>query len=166
MGIFENLFKRKKLKTIDKDFGEIESFSTNGNRIGWLINREFLSSNIEILIEGNINGINEDQKKILLNALENETEIKFESEIALKEQFENAELEFVSIEKHFDLKAITVRDEGFEMVFKEKDKNYYFNVHFENNKQVGVSIDGRQKSTTANSRLAKWLVYFFLAGNY
>ncbi|PHR71883.1 MAG: hypothetical protein COA67_05695 [Lutibacter sp.] len=143
MGIFGNLFKSKKLKTTDKDFGEVESFSTNGNRIGWQINREFLNSSIEILIEGNPNGINENQKRILLNALNNETEIKSESEKALKEQFENAEMEFISIEKHFELKGISVRDDGFEMAFQEKEgQNYFFNVHFENNKQVGVSIDG------------------------
>lgn len=143
MGIFGNLFKSKKIKTTDKDFGEIKSFSTNGDRIGWQIHREFLNSNIEILIEGNQNGIAENQKRILLNALNNETEIKFESEKALKEQFDNAEMEFLSIEKHFELKGISVRDEGFEMAFQEKEgQNYFFNVHFENNKQIGVSIDG------------------------
>jgi hypothetical protein len=143
MGILGNLFKRKKLKITDKDFGEIESFSTNGNRIGWLIRSKFLNSNIEILIEGNQNGINENQKMILLNALNNETEIKLESEKALKEQFDNAGMEFVSIEKHFDLKGISVFEDGFEMAFQEKNgKNYFFNVHFENNKQVGVSING------------------------
>ena len=143
MGIFGNLFKNKKLRTTDKDFGEIESFSTNGNRIGWQINREFLNSNVEILIEGNQHGIDEKQKLILLNALSNEMEIKSESEKALKEQFENAEMEFISIEKHFELTAISVRDDGFEMAFQEREgQNYFFNVHFENNKQVGVSIDG------------------------
>lgn len=143
MGILGNLFKKKKLKITDKDFGEIESFSTNGSRVGWLINREFLNSKIEILIEGDKNGINENQKLILLNALNNETDIKFEAENALKEQFEHAEMEFDSIEKHFDLKGILVHNEGYEMTFQEKGKKkYFFNVYFENNKQVGVSIDG------------------------
>ena len=143
MGIFGNLFKSKKLKTTDNDFGPIESFSTNGNRVGWQINGEFLDSSIDILIEGNPDGINENQKQILLNALNNETEIKSESEKALKEQFDKAEIEFISIEKHFELKGISVRNEGFEMAFQEiEGQNYFFNVHFEDNKQVGVSIDG------------------------
>lgn len=143
MGIFGNLFGSKKLKTTDSDFGEIESFSTRGNDVGWQINKRYLDSDIEILIAGNKDGISENQKRILLNALNKETEIKSESEKALKEQFENAEMEFVSIEKHFELKGISVRDEGFEMAFQEKEgQNYFFNVHFENNKQVGVSIDG------------------------
>ncbi|MCB4809683.1 hypothetical protein LG651_15610 [Tamlana sp. 62-3] len=143
MGIFENLFGSKKLKTSDSDFGEIESFSTRGNDVGWQINKRYLNSDIEILIAGDKDGIAENQKRILLNALNNETEIKSESEKALKEQYANAEMEFESIEKHFDLKGISVRDEGFEMAFQQKnDPYYFFNVHFENNKQVGVSIDG------------------------
>tara|TARA_B100001059_G_scaffold230093_1_gene263770 strand:- start:593 stop:1024 length:432 start_codon:yes stop_codon:yes gene_type:complete len=143
MGIFGKLFGSKKLKTTDSDFGEIESFSTRGNDVGWQVNKRFLDSDIEILVAGNKDGISENQKRILLNALNNETEIKSESEKALKEQFENAEMEFISIEKHFELKGISVRDEGFEMAFQEKEgQNYFFNVHFENNKQVGVSIDG------------------------
>tara|TARA_R110002050_G_scaffold16798_1_gene50707 strand:- start:231 stop:662 length:432 start_codon:yes stop_codon:yes gene_type:complete len=143
MGIFGNLFGSKKLKTTDSDFGEIESFRTRGNEVGWQVNKRFLNSDIEILLAGNKDGISENQKRILLNALNNETEIQSESEKALKEQFENAEMEFVSIEKHFELKGITVRDEGFEMAFQEKEgQNYFFNIYFENNRQVGVSIDG------------------------
>ena len=143
MEIFGKLFGSKKLKTTDSDFGEIESFSTRGTDVGWQVNKRFLNSDIEILVAGNEEGISGNQKRILLNALNNETEIKSESEKALKEQFENAEMEFVSIEKHFELKGISVRDEGFEMAFQEKEgQNYFFNVHFENNKQVGVSIDG------------------------
>jgi len=143
MGIFNKLFGSKKLKINDPDFGEIESFSTNGNRIGWQINRKYLDSEIEILIEGNKDGIDESQKRILLNALNNEKEIKSESEKALKEQFENAEMEFIALEKHFELKGISVRNGGFEMAYLEKEKKrYFFTVQFENNKQVGVLIDG------------------------
>jgi predicted transcriptional regulator len=102
-----------------------------------------LDSNIEILIDGDKEKISETQKRTLKGALNNESEIKSESEKALKEQFDNAELEFVSIEKHFDVDSITVNDNGFELSFQEKnDPYYYFNVHFEDNKQVGVSIDG------------------------
>ncbi len=143
MGIFGKLFKSKKLKTTDPDFGEIESFSTRGNDVGWQINKRFLQRDIEILISGNKDGISQNLKRILLNALNNEAKIKSEAEKALKEQFKNAEMEFVSIEHHFDLKGISVNDVGFEMAFQEKaGQNYFFNVHFENNKQVGVSMDG------------------------
>lgn len=143
MGILDSLFGSEKLKTTDTDFGEIESFSTNGNRVGWQVNRRCFDSDIEILIDGDIEGISKTQKQILLHALNNETEIKLEAEKALKEQFDNAEMKFVSLDTHFSLKGILVNDEGFEMSYQEKEgKNYFFNVHFENNKQVRVSIDG------------------------
>jgi hypothetical protein len=143
MGIFGNLFGSKKLKTTDSDFGEIESFSTRGNDVVWQVNQKFMASDVEILIEGNKEGISESQKQILLNALNNESQIKSESEKALKEQFDNAEMEFISIAKHFDVRGISVRENGFELSFQEKEgQNYFFNVLFETNKQVGVSIDG------------------------
>ncbi len=143
MGLFGKLFGKSKLKTIDSDFGAIESFSTNGEKVGWQVNRKFLGFDIEILIEGTKDGISSVQKEILLNALNNEHDIKSESELALKEQYANAEMEFSSIEAHFALKGISVRNDGFEMTFQETEGQYYFfNVHFENNKQVGVSIDG------------------------
>ncbi|WP_452232105.1 hypothetical protein [Lacinutrix sp. MEBiC02595] len=143
MGILEKLFGTDKLKITDIDFGEIESFSTNGNRIGWLVNRRYLDVDVEILIDGNIEGIFKEQKQILLQALNNEATIKLEAEKALQEQYTNAEIEFVSLDSHFQLKGISVNTEGFEMIFQEKEgKNYFFSVHFENNKQIGVSMDG------------------------
>lgn len=143
MGIFGKLFGNNNLITTDSDFGEIVSFSVKGERVGWQVKRQFLGFEIEILIEGNRDGISKTQKQIILNALNNELSIKSESETALKEQFENAEMEFISLEKHFVLRGISVRDDGFEMDFHEREgKNYFFNIHFENNKQVGVSIDG------------------------
>ena len=143
MKIFNELFERKKLKIVDSDLGEIESVFTKGNRVGWKIKKRFLNSDIEILFVGNKDGILKNQKNILFNALSKEVEINTESEKALKEQFDNAEMNFRSIEEHFELKSISVHDTGFEMSFQEKEgQNYFFNVHFENNKHVGVSIDG------------------------
>lgn len=142
MGIFGKLFGSNKLITTDADFGAIESFSIKGERVGWQVNKRFLGAEIEILMEGTKEGINKPQKQILLNALNNETSIRTEAEIALKEEFDNAEIEFISIEKHFILKGISVNDEGFEMHFQEKEgRGYFFNVHFNNNKTTGVSID-------------------------
>jgi len=142
MGIFGNLFGSKKLETTDSDFGKIESFNVRGNNVGWTFKKQFLDSIVEVLIDGNKESISESQKRILIHALDKESQIKSESEKALKEQFDNADMEFVSIDKHFDVKSISIHDVGFELSFQEKsDPYYYFNVHFENNKQVGVSID-------------------------
>ena len=143
MGILGSLFGSKKLKMTDSDFGEIESFSVRGNTVGWTFIKKFLNSDVEIFIYGNKESLSGSQKQTLINALDSESEMKSESEKALKEQFNNAEMEFISIEKHFDVSSISVNDNGIELTFHEKNDPYhYFNVHFENNKQVGVSIDG------------------------
>ncbi|MBJ6369805.1 hypothetical protein [Snuella sedimenti] len=84
MGIFGKLFGSKKLKTTDSVFGEIESFSIKGNDVGWQITTRYFNSDIEILIAGDKNGINENQKRILINAVNKESLIKSESENALK----------------------------------------------------------------------------------
>ena len=44
MGLLGKLFGRKKFKTTDPDFGEIESFSTHGNEVGWQIDHTFLGN--------------------------------------------------------------------------------------------------------------------------
>ncbi len=143
MGLFGNLFGRKTLTTTDEDFGELVSFSTKGSRVGWLIELTFLGDHIEIMLAGDRTGLDESQKAILIKALLNERDIRAESTAALREQYQNADLPFVSIEAHFNVKGLMVRDDGFELTFQQKaEQQYFFNVHFENNKQVGVSIDG------------------------
>jgi hypothetical protein len=142
MGIFGKLFGSEKLKVNDSDFGELESFFMKGNRVGWSIKKRFLGKNIEISVFGDKNGISEAQRTIILNALNNEMQIKSESEKALKQEFENAERDFISIDEHFNFEGMSVYDNRFEISFQENSGRYYFfNVHFENNKQVGVSID-------------------------
>ncbi len=143
MGIFEKLFGSRILKTTDTDFGEIESVSIQGNNVCWTFKKQFLNSNIEVLINGNKENLSELQKQILINALNSESEIKSEVEKALKDKYLNAEMEFESIEKHFAVSSLSVNNIGFELTFQEKNAPYYyFNIHFENNKQIGVSIDG------------------------
>ncbi len=143
MGLFGNLFKQKRLTTTDEDFGELESFSTKGNRVGWLIELTYLGDDIEIIIDGDKDRLNESQKAILIKALLNERDILSESTIALREQYSNADMAFESIETHFHVKGLFVRNYGFEITFQQKEEpEYFFHVHFENNKQVGVSIDG------------------------
>lgn len=44
---------------------------------------------------------------------------------------------------------MAVTNDGFKLTLEEKDSpNYFFNHRFENNKQVGVSIDGQHQSKT------------------
>ncbi len=142
MGFFSKLFGKPTLTVLDSDFGHIKSLSIKNNVVIWKFQKEFLNTNISVYINGNKEGVDKKQKLILLNALENELQIKSESEKAIKEEFENIDMEFVSLEKHFSKIDIFVSSEGFELTFHQKEAPYYiFNVFFKNNKQLGVSID-------------------------
>ena len=143
MNIFKKLFGTNKLKIIDSDFGEIEGITTKGDDAVWTINKNFLGETIEILARGGKNGVTNIQKNIILSILNNESLIRDECEKALREECSNAEIDFTSLSELFMIQGIFVEDTGFEVSFVEKDPNkYLFNVHFENNKAVGVAIHG------------------------
>ena len=143
MGLFTDLFGHRKLKTVDADFGAIQSFSRRGTDVGWLVNKTFIGFDIDILIAGDKDGISEIQKQVLLHALNNDIAIYAESAKALNEKYQSLDIVFDSLEKHFELKEISVRDEGLEMAFQEKGgAHHFFIVYIENNKSIGVSIDG------------------------
>lgn len=143
MKLFQKLFGSKSIKIWDSDFGEIKSFDKKGEIINWEAKYKVFNTEIELYFKGDLKGIFQNQKEIILSALENETHIIAESEKAIRDQFKNAKMEFVSINKHFDLNSISVSNEGFEIIFRaKKGRGYFFNVLFENNKQIRVSIDG------------------------
>ncbi len=143
MGLFGKRFGNNTLKMIDADFDEIESVSIRGSQVIWQVRRRYLDANIKVLIGGDKTGISEEQKRILHRAIDDEAQIKSESATALKEHYNNADFEFISIEKHFNLVGMSVNNQGFELSFQETAGNhYFFNVCFENNQCVGVSIDG------------------------
>lgn len=142
MGIFDKLFRSKKLKIIDPDYGDIESIHSKGAQVDWLVKQEFLGSQIDVFLKGNTNGIFDSQKCAIKNVFSNEAQIATEAQKSLQEQFNNADKIFISIDHHFDIRSIFIVEEGFELTFQEKESPYYFfNVLFINNKAQGVSID-------------------------
>lgn len=143
MNIFKKLFGNKKLEVVDSDFGDMQGIVTKWGSVLWSVHKNFLGATIEMTVQGDRNGVFEAEKQTLLNALKNQDEIKKQCEKALKEQFENAELEFISIQKHFSVLSASVQGNDFELSFQENDSPHYiFNVHFVNNECAGVSIDG------------------------
>jgi len=143
MGIFGKFIKSKTLKANDSDFGEIESLSIKGDKVYWQTKQKFSNFDIDVNIAGDKNGIPKENKEEVLNTLADESLIISESEKALREQFEDADMEFISLEKHFNLVGISFQNEELEVTFQEKEGNFFFfNVYFKNNEQIGVSIDG------------------------
>lgn len=143
MGIFDKLFRSKKLKITDPDYGDIESVHIKGAQIDWLVKHSFLGSQIDVFLKGDINGVFDSQKCALQNVFSNEAQIATESQKSLQEQFDNADKTFISIDHHFDIRSIFLLEEGFELTFQEKESPYYFfNITFINYKAQGVFIDG------------------------
>lgn len=138
-----NIFKKKKHYITDPNFGQIESFSTRGKEVGWLIKKSYINSKIEILISGSDSEIDPSLKKILLKILDSEKQHKIHSENQLKEQYENAGLEFKSLKENFKLNGISIQTWGYELIFQEINKpNYFFRIVFEDFSPVGVAVDG------------------------
>ena len=141
--MFRRLFGKKKYHLNDLDFGEIESFSSKGNEVGWTIKYDYIDPQIEILISGDQEQIDPELKETLMKVLSNEQHHREQSESELKSQYENAELEFLSLSEHFQLKGITVHHWGYELIFQQKDEPFYFfRVIFEDGVPSGVAIDG------------------------
>ena len=142
MAILSKLFSSKTLNINDPDLGLITKINKSGRKIIWQANRHFLGFDIEVLIQGNKNGINKIQKEILLEALKNESLIKLEAEKALRAQFQNSVMDFTSLEELFDVIEISLNDDGFTLTCQEKDGQFvFFNIHFENNKETNITIE-------------------------
>lgn len=143
MRLFHKLFGRKIINMTDVDLGEVEVQSKQGNHVTYSLKRRCFEKDMEVIIKGNQDGISEVQKSVLSYVQNNEAHILSQSEKALKKEYENADMEFETLEKHFTLSNITIEEEGFELSFQENDTPYYyFNVLFMDYKVVGVSIDG------------------------
>lgn len=143
MGLFKKLFSSKtSLELVDVDLGKFNSNYIKGSEVNWIGTTIFFKETIELIIDGNSERLSPNQKKIVLNALSNEEILKSESSVAINEEYNNADKEFQSLDEQFQVKAITSNENGFELSFEQKENPYYyFNVFFENNKQLGVSID-------------------------
>ncbi|WP_299255910.1 hypothetical protein [uncultured Aquimarina sp.] len=143
MGLFKKLFSSKtSLELVDVNLGKFNSNYIKGSEVNWIGTIILFEETIELIIDGNSERLSPNQKKIILNALSNEEILKSESSVAINEEYNNADMEFQSLDEQFQVKAITSNENGFELSFEQKENPYYyFNVFFENNKQRGVSID-------------------------
>lgn len=142
MGFLSQLFNKKNLILNDPDLGELKSIHISGRKVLWKAERKLLGQKIEIRISGNRKGVSQNQKDILLNTLKNEDVLESEVTEALKKQFEKSVIPFTTIQNHFDVIGITMNNRGFEFTFQESDGQFrFFNVLFENNKYLNVTIE-------------------------
>lgn len=139
MGIFSNIMGSRKLKLDDPHFGKIEGDRVEGSKVVWKIERKFLDADIAIYIEGTTSKIAENQKKILIEALNFQAEVKHESEKALKQELTLKTKKFTSIEDYGIINSMTVHHTGFDLNLTEIESENLFQIRFKNNKQTGWS---------------------------
>ncbi|SHG97811.1 hypothetical protein [Flagellimonas flava] len=143
MGFFKKLFGgHTSLELVDSELGKFDSDYIKGENVTWIGSAVLFGVTIELLMDGSRENLSQNQKQIVLNALANEDLLKSESSIAISKEYNNADMMFTSLGEQLEVKTITSNENGFELSFEQKESPYYyFNVHFENNKQQGVSID-------------------------
>jgi len=144
MGFFSKLFgtKHTKLELVDSELGKFDSDYIKGSDVMWLGSVVLFGKSIELIMDGNREELSQIHKNIILSALGDQENLKAESTVAIKQEYDNADLKFISINEQLTPVAISTNNEGFQLSFEQNEKPYfYFNVFFENNKQVGVSID-------------------------
>lgn len=143
MNLFKKLFKKKNVYSIDDaNFGIIQGMEKSKETVVWEVKITFLNHPLEVQLDGDKQGVDKTQKQILLNALKEENKILKEAEKALREELEKGGVKLNSMDAYFEEPYLSVYEDGFELSFQQKEEPYYnFNVQFENNEQVGVSID-------------------------
>lgn len=143
MSLLKKLFSKKEILVLnDEQFGRMQGIRGPTNTIHWSAATTFMGKSIELIIKGTENELDIQQKQLILNALKNEDILKYQSKIGLKEQYENADMKFKSLDEHFELESISSNNNELIISFSEKKSRYIFNVYFEENMYVSVSIDG------------------------
>jgi len=143
MGFLKSLFgsSSNNLGLHDEELGELKSLRVKGSDVTWSGETKFLDQTVSIYIHGSPEKLNDTERAKILEILSNQTVIEKEINIALKDQYENAEKDYSNWSDHFNCISVTASGKEIEITFEEKESLYHFNVFFLDNKGTGVSID-------------------------
>jgi hypothetical protein len=146
MGFLKSLFGigssgHEKLTLQDHDLGTFRALNNSENRMIWSGSVDFLGEKVSLFIAGEKDKLDHSQKESIMNVLRNEEKIEPEVDKSLKEQYDNADKEYINWKSHFKCISISSSEHDINITLEEKDSFYHFNVHFIDNKAVDVSID-------------------------
>ncbi len=145
MGFFERLFgfrnSKPKLSIQDNELGTFTALSDSKTRILWNGSANFLSEQISLNIYGDAERLDSSQKKLVISILQNESQIDQEIDKSLKEQYETANKEYTNWRAHFKVVSIESNEYDIYVTMEEIDSMYLFNILFEDNKAIDVTID-------------------------
>src|SRR5688572_19633669 len=146
MGFIKSFFGignsgNEKLALQDNDLGTFTALNNQGNRIIWKGWVEFMGEKVSLFIQGETEKLDDSQKASVMAILKNKEKIEFEIDKALKEQYDNADKEYLNWKTHFKCISISSLENEINVTMEEKDSFYHFNIQFKDNEAVDVSID-------------------------
>ena len=147
MGFLKSLFgigssSHEKLTLQDNDLGTFTALDSSGNRIIWNGTTDLMGEKGSLFIHGEKDKLDYSQKNAVISILKDVGKIETEINIALKEQYDNADKEFTNWKAHFKFISISSTEQDITITMEENDSFYHFNIYFKDNKANGVSIDG------------------------
>lgn len=146
MSFLKNIFGRgsagrEKPVIEDDTLGTFNQLTGSGNNVTWKGIVHLMGATIAVYIHGEKDKLDEPQKKALTAMLANEANIEAEVDKALQGQYNNAGMEYVNWQTHFKCISITTAADGINVTMEQMNSFYHFNVFFEGNKAIDVSID-------------------------
>jgi len=143
MGFFDSLFGNggRGLTLEDMELGSFQSIAAKDEKVVWEGSVNFLGQDVSLVMSGDETNLNEAEKKSLDEIIKNEADIESQIDQGLAEAFDNADKEYSKWRDHFNFISIST-NHGIEITFEEKESRYLFDVHFEDNKFGGLSING------------------------
>ncbi len=145
MGFFERLFgfrnSKPKLSIQDNYLGVFSALSNSKTRILWNGTTDFLGNKVSLNIYGDDSKLDYSQKELVISILENQTQINQEIDKSLKEQYDNADKEYITWRDHFKVVSIASSEYDIYVIMEEIDSMYLFNILFKDNKAIDVTVD-------------------------
>ncbi|RYY69985.1 MAG: hypothetical protein EOO13_08020 [Chitinophagaceae bacterium] len=136
-----NSSTHEKITLTDQDLGVFTALNNTANKIIWKGSADFLTGKIDLFLHGSKEALDPDQKDRMITLLENKVVVGSQVDKTLREQYENADKDYSSLEKHFSYISISAGSHEMNISLEERDSLYHFNVHLVNNEVMDVSID-------------------------
>lgn len=124
-------------RLFDEDFGRLDNVGRRG-QIVWQKDVSFIGFDTTFSLLGSETEIEPEYKARVQWALENEGLIRSSCEILLKDLHENSGREYVSLEEHYFILAITADKTGFVLGFAVRKSSEYYLIWFEKDKPVKI----------------------------
>lgn len=146
MGFIKSLFGinssgNEKIELHDPQLGTFSALINDESRFIWKGTTNFLNDTVILFINGDKKQLDSSEKNAVQDILNNEKTVESEITRSLKEQFENADKDFVNWEAHFRCVSISSAAGDINISMEEDETYDTFNIRFIGTKATDVNID-------------------------